>query len=132
QFAKNIEGINLDLSVFKPKEKIKELEQMLNREPFKEVNDEWLRTRKKMKSRPNWHALFGGPQKIYDLAECLGQTEYYAILYKNLSSFIHGSETIGRLKKHSSGLGVNPSIRQLEELPTDLNFAIIFALELYS
>jgi Family of unknown function (DUF5677) len=132
QFAKNIEGINLDLSVFNPKEKIKELEQMLNREPFKEVNDEWLRTRKKMKRMPNWHALFGGPQKIYDLAEYLEQTEYYAILYKNLSSFIHGSETIGRLKMHSSGLGVNPGIRQLEELPTDLNFSIIFALELYS
>src|SRR5690554_5106221 len=108
EFTHNIKNLNVDFSSFDSVERIKELEQILNNEPFKEVNEEWLRTKKELKMKPSWHALFGGPRKILELAEHLGQEAYYAIIYKNLSSFTHGSSTLNRLKKHALGFGVNP------------------------
>lgn len=131
EFAKKTKGMNIDLFTFNPEERIQELEQMLNKEPFKEVYEEWKRTKKQIKGKPNWHALFDGPKKISDLAEHLGQEAFYAVIYKNLSSFIHGNATVGRLKQHSPGIGINPGIRQLEELPSDLNFALTFAMDVY-
>jgi len=132
EFRRKLGDVALELPAFNTKENIKKLEELLEAPMYKEVNDEWKRVKKENNGRkPNWYSLFGGPKRIEDLANHLGQGAYYEIVYRNMSSFIHAGSTIARLRKTGLDYGINPGIRRLEELPTLLNFTVVFALETY-
>jgi Family of unknown function (DUF5677) len=131
EFIKKTSHLGIDTLKFNPKENIERLEKALNKDKYKEVNEEWKRTKKEMGRRPSWFSLYGGPRGIIDLAKHLGQESYYEIVYRNWSGFIHGGSAMDRLTKFEDGIGINPGIRRLEELPQHLNFAIVFALEIF-
>ncbi|MCQ6277583.1 hypothetical protein JMM81_22275 [Bacillus sp. V3B] len=131
EFLKKTSDLGMDPSKFKPKENIARLERGLSKGKYKEVNEEWKRTKKEMGRRPSWYSLYNGPRGIIDLAKHLGQENYYEIIYRNLSRFLHGGSALDRITNFEEGFGVNPGIRRLEELPQHLNFAVVFALEIY-
>ncbi len=131
EFLKKTSNLGIDLSKFKSKKNIERLERALNKGKYKEVNEEWKRTKKAIGRRPSWYSLYDGPRGIIDLAKHLGQESYYEVIYRNLSGFIHGGSAMERLTHFEEGFGVNPGIRRLEELPQHLNFAVVYALQIY-
>lgn len=121
----------LDIPTYDTREKINALQKLLETPLYKEVNDEWKRFKKENNRKPNWHALFDGPKRVEDLAFHLGQAHYYEVLYRSMSSFIHGGSSMNRLKKGGNEYGINPGIRRIEEIPMLLNYTVVFALEIY-
>jgi hypothetical protein len=131
EFLKKTSNLGIDPTKYNPRENIEKIERSLNNGKYKEVNEEWRRIKNKKGRRPSWYSLYEGPSGIIDLAKHLGQENYYEIIYRNLSGFIHGGSAMDRLTQFEEGIGVNPGIRRLVELPRHLNFAVVFALEVY-
>lgn len=107
-------------------DRIKQLESKLNEPTFREVNEEWCRTK-----RPNWTKLFNGPGNVYELAKYLAQEYYYELVYRDMSSFMHGGITMSRFKKAEEGHAINPSVRVVETLPLLLVLTTNFSLDVY-
>jgi hypothetical protein len=81
--------------------KIKNNEELLKSEKYKQVVKEYYRTKEKLKKTPNWYNLFDGPINIEKLADKLGYNAYYEILYRTLSSSTHGTAIIqGKIKRN--------------------------------
>lgn len=75
-------------------EKIRNNEELLKSEKYKQVVKEYNRTKKKLNKTPYWYSLFDGPTNIEKLADKLGYNAYYEILYRSLSSSTHGTAII--------------------------------------
>jgi len=113
--------------------RVQTLESMLASPKYKKVQEEWMRLKSKHKKEPLWHALFEGQRTVKDIADFLGQQIYYTIVYKELSDVIHGGLTMTRLKRSEhDNIGINPSIRRIEEVPTIAYLAILFAKEVFT
>ena len=63
---------------------------------LQEAEEEWQTLKRKRRSTPRWHQLFGGPKTREDLAAHLGKPYLYEFLYRSWSGTSHG-EDIHRL-----------------------------------
>ncbi|MBQ10715.1 MAG: hypothetical protein CMJ45_04105 [Planctomyces sp.] len=71
---------------------IANLEKFLARPQFQTVEEEYVRTKKKRKSRPQWFQLFDGPTSIRGLARHLNRHAQYDFLYRSWSSVVHAQD----------------------------------------
>ncbi|MEK3992808.1 DUF5677 domain-containing protein [Robertmurraya sp. FSL R5-0851] len=110
------------------------LEKLLAEEPFKEVNEEYERyVKAKNKKNPNWYNLYSDDKitTLEQLAVELDRQSQYELLYRDLSSYVHGNGSIGRLVRYSEGISLNPTIRQFTNIPTLAIHTIMLVYELY-
>ena len=74
---------------------IKNLEELLSLDLYKEAETEYQRIDKQYKYRkPKWYEFYGGPTSIAKLAKHLKQVGLYHILYSSLSKSTHGNHII--------------------------------------
>lgn len=109
---------------FSENESNKFLYQLLESEPYLSVNNEWKRLKKlKRGNHPNWYNLYSDIRNLKELATYLTKEAKYNFLYKDLSSFLHGSQTMKNVKS-SNGIGVIPGIRNVEGIENYTSFTI--------
>lgn len=116
------------------KKVIKNLEELIQEELYKEVEIEYQRIKKELKFRkPIWHEFFGGPTSIEKLAKHLKQVGLYQFLYKSLSKSTHGSNIIdGFISPGSNENEVNFSqIRFPYSAQMVTQFTFTLALRIY-
>lgn len=74
---------------------ISNLNNLLNSNFYKEVSQEYTRTKNKKDGRkPAWYELFNGPSTIRDLAYDLKKGSLYEVIYRGLSKGTHGVSII--------------------------------------
>lgn len=86
--------INFDVSKYFDKSETKQVieskVELLKREPFKEVHQEYLRTIRKIKNNnPNWYSLFNGPKNFLELSNYLNKAVIYEFQYRKFSENVH-------------------------------------------
>jgi hypothetical protein len=112
----------------------KRLTGMLQRAPYMVVNDEWQRFKRETRRHPAWHALFGGPKTVRDLAFHLDRGFWYEFLYSDWSGHVHagsGLTNIGTDTDDPTGeLTALRPLRHPDGLKIVLHFAQGMALEL--
>jgi len=85
------------------KNKIKNLNSLLEKEIFVEIKQEYLRL-KKEKKRFSWYTLFTGCRRIEDLASYLKFEIMYEIIYRDWSQSVHSTDLItGKLGLNKEG-----------------------------
>lgn len=114
-------------------QKIQNLEQLLAKPEYKEAVEEYKRVRKDDGRTPKWYRLFGGPKNIQQLADRLGHSGRYEILYRSWSKATHGSGLIdGNISRGQNGLTNIVQIRNPEFAQNATSLAISFALSLFN
>jgi hypothetical protein len=108
--------------------RVNEIDALLDRADFKEIAEEYRRT-KKAHGRNHWYSLYGGPRNIRELADLLKRGAWYAILYKELSERGHSVDTIDRILTHNASGPAARSLRDPTEFNSTVSFAISFAVE---
>lgn len=89
------------------------LDAMLAKPPRDAVYAEWQRL-KKGKRHPTWHALFGGPQSIRELAHHVNRGFWYEFMYSDWSGQLHAGHSFHNVGKTASDpLGRQTAIRPL-------------------
>lgn len=83
------------------------LRQLMNREDFKPISDEYDAIAKKRK-RPQWYSLFGGPANLRELAIQLGDGDNYLVLYRTWSRTTHATDLYRQL---TAGTDETASVR---------------------
>jgi hypothetical protein len=79
-------------------ERVKEIDALLDTPEFKEIAEEYKRTKKK--GTPHWYSFYNGPKNIAELAQLLKRGAHYAILYREWSERIHSADVIDRILTH--------------------------------
>jgi Family of unknown function (DUF5677) len=110
-------------------ERVKEIDALLDRADFREIGEEYRRTKKAHGRNPHWYSLYDGPRNIRDLADLLKRGAWYAILYKELSERGHSVDTIDRILTHNAHGPAARSLRDPTEFNSTVSFAISFAVE---
>jgi hypothetical protein len=108
-------------------ERVKEIDALLDTPEFKEIAEEYKRTKKKR--TPNWYSLYDGPKNIAELAQLLKRGAQYEILYREWSERIHSADVIDRILTRTSSGPAARSLRDPAELNSTIDFAITFAIE---
>jgi hypothetical protein len=104
---------------------IANLRQLLARSQFKDIEVEYGRRKK----RPNWYALFGGPNDLRGLAQHLKRDSQYDFLYRLWSTTSHAqdfSPFIARTLRGESGIR---GLRDPSQLRDVASFSATFLLE---
>ncbi|WP_373524053.1 DUF5677 domain-containing protein [Aquiflexum sp.] len=102
----------------------KKYDQLLNHSDFKEVKNEYTRTKNKdffkYKNIVPWYSLWDGPNNIEILSRQTETWNIYDSLYRNFSLYLHGHKTIeiNRIHKDSKGTLFTYAIGT----PYELNF----------
>ncbi len=109
-------------------EENEKLRRVLQSPPYLEVNTEWDARGK----RVAWHALFGGPRTIRDLAYDLDKGFWYEFLYSDWSGRIHAGRTLQNVAINSreptrKGGAIRP-IRHPEDMHNAYNFGLGLAV----
>lgn len=100
------------------------IRQMLSAPPYAEINAEYDA---KPKNKA-WHALFGGPRTIRDLAYHLGRPFWYEFLYADWSGRLHAGNALRNVASNSKeperkGKAIRP-IRHPDGLRDMYNFGL--------
>ncbi len=90
------------------------LENLLRKPNWREADQRFDLARKKRR-RPRWYSLDGGPQNLRELADVLGRSGQYKLLYGDWSTTTHAGDFLRPLTKSEQGgpamLGLrNPSM----------------------
>jgi hypothetical protein len=110
-------------------ERLKNIDTVLDLPSFREVAEEYARTKKARKRNPDWYGLYDGPRNIEGLAKHLKRGASYALLYKEWSERIHGGDAIDRILTHDSSGPAARSLRDASELNSSIDFAITFGID---
>jgi hypothetical protein len=65
---------------------------------FAETKLEYDTLKNKKKRMPAWHALFGGPESIADLAVSVGRASLYEYFYRIFSAEVHSTSALNSIK----------------------------------
>jgi len=103
------------------KDDIRRWEGILNEPRMKPITDEVRRVKK-------WHAAFGGPANLKQLAKSLGMEVHYELLYRQWSSVVHAGELFRFLTRTKEGYAIN-SLRELTELKTVAHLAALYLMQ---
>ena len=107
-------------------ERIRNLQILLAKPEYAEVDAEYERLRAARMRNPAWYALFGGPTKVESLAAKVGLSDTYEILYRHWSGTVHATDV--RKGKISSS-GGRAAIHQIR-LPTAAQEVTFYSLSL--
>jgi hypothetical protein len=77
-------------------EAIQNLDRLLSKSKYFEAAKEYDRLKHDEKRTPNWYHLFSGPNNIKQLADSLGHSAFYEILYRSWSGPTHGTDVINQ------------------------------------
>jgi hypothetical protein len=110
-------------------ERVNEIDALLDRADFREIVEEYRRTRKILGRKPNWYSLYGGPENIRELADLLKRGASYEILYKEWSERGHSVDVIDRILTHNAFGPAARSLRDPTEFNSTASFAILFAID---
>ena len=98
-------------------------EALLQKPEFKDIQFEYLKTKKKFKRRSfNWYAMYDGPRNIEKLANHLKQSLQYEFFYRKYSDNVHGTDLIKGLARSGKGYAQVIQLRDFEhsqEVTTD-------------
>lgn len=113
-------------------QRIQNLEQLLAKPEYREVSEEYERVRRDAGGTPNWLCLFKGPKNIKQLADRLGHSGRYEILYRSGSRATHSLDLIdGNISRGPNGLVNFVQIRNPEFAQSATSLGISFALSLF-
>jgi hypothetical protein len=104
------------------------LQSLLQEPHLAEASQEYERTRKAMKRRPAFYSLWDGPPNIERLAEHLGRSGHYDILYRDWSDTAH-SVNLSRQLRSSGDLPAIARLRSGEGLTSAYAHAIGFGVQ---
>mgnify|MGYP005853213195 CR=1 FL=1 len=123
---------DLDLSdLFDLPKMVEQQEELFEKEGFREAYKELERLRRNGRKNPNWFEFYDGPSDLEQIAIELNKRDYYEILYRHWSDYVHASDIItGNLGKTEKGTYLT-SIRQPFEAQTITSIAITMALEAF-
>lgn len=109
--------------------RIENLETMLKKPHWKEAYGEFRALQRRLKRRPSWHQLYGGPENIELLAVHLKRGGQYEILYRRWSKTAHAADAVQRiLTKGERGGAAIRRVRDPSEFDTIVTLAVTFAL----
>lgn len=101
---------------------------LLKKDHLREAAEEYERVRKRTRKHPAFHALWGGPAGIQDLARHLERGGQYEILYRHWSNTSHGVD-LQRQLTHNEGIAAVRVFRDPSAIASAYVFAITFGLE---
>ena len=111
---------------------IDRLNRLLDKPMYQKVVQEFERVQKAHKRNPNWFSLYGGPCDIKQLAERLGHSGMYEILYRVFSATTHGIDVVDhKISQMDNGLTGIVQIRFALHAQNVTSLAISFALSLF-
>lgn len=111
--------------------KIAEIENVnaeLSRKMYKPIIEEYLRTKKKKRRKPEWFELFGGPSNRRMLCVDLGRTAEYDFLYKSWSSVSHGIDLNQYFTGTAGGNAAFWAIRSPDSMSDFTSLAVTFLI----
>jgi hypothetical protein len=112
-------------------EKIENLNTLIDQPEFEKIKNEYEQL-KKLNRKFSWYTFYGGPKNLEGLADLLGRTASYEILYRQWSKYSHGEDPItGNLRIDSDNKGSVIQIRYGINAPTIASFFYIFTIEIY-
>jgi hypothetical protein len=82
---------------YDPIKAIQHYEELLKKQEYKDVDNEWKKTKARLNREPNWYSLFHGPRNLKELAEVLNREDWYEILYRYWSSTTHAIDPFKNL-----------------------------------
>jgi len=102
---------------------IDNLQSMLTKPHLQPIEAEFSRHK-----RPNWYQLFGGPQKLYDLALYLNKGAQYDVLYRDWSRLSHSQDLLPFLSRNFQGEPAIGILRNPKDIQQVTSFAANFSL----
>lgn len=102
---------------------------LLSKEPYHEVNQEFDRLRGSRRFDVPWYRP-NGPNSVSDMAERLGYGAEYEVFYSQYSQIMHASAQLNNVKLGKKGVVFEP-IRKLDRLRPLLNVGLGFAIKAY-
>lgn len=116
-------------------DQIKNINSLLTSPAYKNAEAEYMKIAAK-ENNPPWFRLFGGPQKIEQLANRLNRQAFYEILYRRWSGSTHGTDVIdGKIFPPSEEGKGNVSIVQIryaKDAQEIVQYALSFLLIAYT
>lgn len=111
---------------------IKNLESMLARPEYAEVEAEWQRLRGFKSGQIWWYNLFGGPGNTQALAEAVNDHGFYQLLYRMYSAEMHATNGMeSYLPTLVPGIAAYRPLRYPIQLPMVAQFSVSLALRAY-
>lgn len=108
----------------------KQIEELLNQEWYKTINDEFNRLEEKKKYGCKWYSLDSGPKNLRDMSKKLYMEDEYTIFYTHLSRIVHGISVENQVQI-KEGRVIFKHVRNLKEIKTILMSTLNNALSLY-
>ena len=113
------------------KGKIGNLNDLIGQREFEKIKDEYERL-KKLNRRFSWYTFYNQAHNLEGLADQLGRTASYAILYRQWSKYSHGEDPItGNLRMDLGNKSSLIQIRYGINAPQIANFFYLFTIEVY-
>ncbi len=108
--AKDKHGANVSIPNLEDRSESRDGYHKLLEEPhLSEANEEYERTRARLKKHPPFHALWNGPQSLEQLATVLGRPGEYDLMYRQWSNTAHGTD----LQRQLRGADGQPAIERV-------------------
>jgi len=102
---------------------------LINNPNYQVADSEYQSLKSRLRRKPNWYSLFGGPSNLRELARYLSRGAQYDILYRYWSRVTHADDLSRFLAKTDEGyLAIKP-IRNPEELKNVSRIASTFILD---
>ena len=106
-------------------------ENLLNKDGYKQANQEYRRLKKERKKTPKWFQFYGGPGSLEQMAIKLGKVAEYEIFYRNWSEYIHSTEVISDNLQLDEGQTYIAALRQPFNAQFVTSTTLTFAFKLY-
>lgn len=127
--------LNLDFDKFMDREDVQKVinskNQLLEKEEFKEVNQEYIRTSEKKKN-PNWYSLFDGPENFEALSIYLKKSLEYEFKYRKYSENVHITGAFKGFVYVGNGNAQIIQIRDFENCSDIFAYTVLVLLDTYS
>lgn len=103
----------------------KSLEQYFSDPRYKPIWDRYQNAKKGKKPR-EWYSLCSKAGCLRELAREIGREVEYALMYQQLSEFVHGTDVVTETLRHEPEEGT--SIHQIRGPVTKINMVVMYAL----
>lgn len=129
------DALDLDFDKFTDREDIQKLikakNELLEKDDFKEVNEEYIRTSIKKKN-PNWYSLYNGPENFEALSINLKKTLEYEFKYRKYSENVHITSVIKGFAYAGNGNAQIIQIRDFENCVEIFVYSVLNLLDTYT
>jgi len=110
----------------------KNLNNLLTKPAYAQAELEYQRLSQGRRKNPDWYSFFGGPPNREQLADKIGLSGIYEVLYRNWSDVTHGTDVIkGKLSSPGKGQIEIVQIRFVKDVQTVTQNSLSLALQLF-